>query len=96
MAFEKYESVDIKYSPVTEDMGVREPSNFLRDGGIRVSTMCRWCMHSVNLPVPHFLFPPAFSNREPCVPRRVLQARTLAVTDCFWIDADIAIADAAS
>jgi len=32
MAFEKYVSVDIKYSPLTEDIGVRFPSNFLRDG----------------------------------------------------------------
>jgi len=29
MAFEKYASVDIKYSPLTEDMGVCFPSNFL-------------------------------------------------------------------
>jgi len=32
MAFENHGSVDIKYSPVTEDMKVRLPSNFLRDG----------------------------------------------------------------
>jgi len=74
MAFEKYGLVDIKYSPVTEDMAVRVPSNFLRDGA---SVFDSVQMSSVNLPVPHFLFLLAFSNREPCVPRRVLQAREL-------------------
>jgi len=60
MAFEKYGSVDIKYPPVTEDMGVRLPSNFLRDGASvfdSVQIVHEQCKSaSTSFPIPSCIF----------------------------------------